>query len=136
MGQAIDIRADGNQEDFIEVLRVDTQGGEKAGILIRAIPPHRYLGASGPALAVYVSNAGARQMAQECFVAELFGLSPAEATVATLMANGLSLAAIAARQGVSEQTIRSSSKRIYLKTGVARQPELVRLIHTSVALLA
>ena len=136
-GRTIDIRAEAPEHDFVDVLRVENDADANLGILIRSMPASSpYRGVGSPATIVYVSNAGQRKLAEEQFLAKLFGLSPAEAAVSIALANGLSLAEIAAQQGVSEQTVRSSSKRIFVKTGVVRQSELVRLIHTSVALLA
>jgi DNA-binding CsgD family transcriptional regulator len=42
----------------------------------------------------------------------------------------------AADMGVTESSIRTYSKRIFAKTGISRQTELVRLILKSVAPLA
>ncbi|TVO76748.1 helix-turn-helix transcriptional regulator [Sedimenticola selenatireducens] len=59
---------------------------------------------------------------------QLFGLTPAEARVTELIANGLELKRIAQRLGSSQHTVRSQLKSIYQKTGTGRQGELVSLI--------
>lgn len=69
-------------------------------------------------------------------IAELFGLSPSEASVAALLLQGLSLAEAAARLGLSLPTVRTYLKRIFSKTGVNRQAELVRTLLTSLVILA
>jgi DNA-binding CsgD family transcriptional regulator len=57
-----------------------------------------------------------------------FRLSPAEARIALGIARGQTLAAIAANNGISVQTVRTQLKAIFSKTGVHRQAELALLI--------
>ena len=59
----------------------------------------------------------------------LFGLTRAEARVAAAMAEGRSISAIAADQGCAVNTIRNHLARIFGKTGVRQQSELVSLLH-------
>ena len=65
----------------------------------------------------------------------LFGLTPAEARLASYLAHGLTLRESAARLGISEGTARCVSKRVFSKTGARGQPDLVRYVITSVAVL-
>jgi DNA-binding CsgD family transcriptional regulator len=58
----------------------------------------------------------------------VFGLTPAEARIATLLAEGLSLKQIAEIQGTQHDTVRKQLRSIYEKTATNRQPELVRLL--------
>lgn len=58
----------------------------------------------------------------------LYGLTPAEANVAILLANGLSLAGIAEQKGVGIETVRSQLKSVFAKTGVRKQSELIGLL--------
>jgi DNA-binding CsgD family transcriptional regulator len=61
----------------------------------------------------------------------LFDLTSSEAAVCVLICqDGLTPEACADRRQVSLGTIRSQIKSIFLKTGVARMPELVRLVAT------
>jgi DNA-binding CsgD family transcriptional regulator len=55
-------------------------------------------------------------------------LTPAEARIALGVARGETLAAIAAANGISVQTVRTQLKAIFTKTGVHRQAELAILI--------
>jgi DNA-binding CsgD family transcriptional regulator len=57
-----------------------------------------------------------------------FGLTQAEADVASQFVNGGSIPEIAASRGVAESTIREQMKSIYRKTGVSRQVDLIRLL--------
>ena len=67
---------------------------------------------------------------------ELFGLTPSEARLAWAMAQGLSIADAADDLGLSVETARNYSKKIYAKTGARGQSDLVRHILTSVLALA
>ena len=58
----------------------------------------------------------------------LYGLTPAEAALAALLVEGLTLQQAAAARGVVVETARSHLKRIFAKTGTTRQSELVRLL--------
>lgn len=58
---------------------------------------------------------------------ERSGLTPRELEVLTLMASGLSTSEIATRAGVSENTIKTHSSRVYSKLGVERRTQAVRV---------
>jgi DNA-binding CsgD family transcriptional regulator/PAS domain-containing protein len=58
----------------------------------------------------------------------VFGLTPAECRIATMLAEGLSLKEIADAQGTQHETVRKQLRSIYQKTSTNRQPELVRLL--------
>ena len=66
---------------------------------------------------------------------ELFGLTSSEAGLALALCNGRSIAEAAEDQGLTIETARSYSKRLYSKTGVKGQTDLVRLILRSVIAL-
>jgi DNA-binding CsgD family transcriptional regulator len=69
-------------------------------------------------------------------VGQLFGLTPAEATLATLLAQGADLDEAAAELGIRRNTARSQLQSIFMKTNAKRQSELVRMILSSVATLS
>ncbi len=69
-------------------------------------------------------------------VGELFGLTPAEATLATLLAQGADLDEASTELGIRRNTARSQLQSIFMKTGAKRQSELVRMILSSVATLS
>ena len=58
----------------------------------------------------------------------VFGLTPAEARIATLLAEGMTLKQIAEAQGTQHDTVRKQLRSIYEKTSTNRQPELIRLL--------
>lgn len=58
----------------------------------------------------------------------LFDLTPAEAKVASNVAQGLTVEQIAGTQSVAKETVRSQLKAVFAKTGVNRQAELAALL--------
>jgi len=67
---------------------------------------------------------------------ELFGLSATEARLALRLAEGRTLAEAAGEIPITIESARTYSKRIFAKTGTARQADLVRVLLKSVATLA
>jgi DNA-binding CsgD family transcriptional regulator len=68
--------------------------------------------------------------------AELFGLGRREAELAIALADGYSLAEAGKALGLTIETTRNYSKRLYAKLGVRGQAEVVRLVSESAAVLA
>ena len=95
-------------------------------------------GASGPAPAVvaYV-HADDWSSADRCDqLSQLFDLLPSEARLALALSRGSSIAEAAAELGLTVESARTYSKRIYAKTGARGLADLVRFIHRSVLSLA
>ena len=61
-------------------------------------------------------------------VAHLLGLTPAEARVAVLLAEGRSIDEVAAETGRGRTTVKWHIRHIYAKHGLSRQAELMRLV--------
>lgn len=78
--------------------------------------------------AVFVSDPSATRAVSVARVADLLGLTRAEARVAASVASGLSVAETAERLGLARTTVRHHLKYAFLKTGTHRQADLVRLI--------
>lgn len=74
--------------------------------------------------------------AQLRLFAELHDLPPSEARLALLLASGHSIAEAAAAMGLTIETARNYSKRLYGKTGTRGQGELVAFVLGSPAMLA
>jgi DNA-binding CsgD family transcriptional regulator len=66
--------------------------------------------------------------ADTTLISDVFRLTRAEAQVAALVAQGKSLAEIAAQRGSAAVTVRNQVKTIFAKTGTHRQSELVALL--------
>lgn len=80
-----------------------------------------------------------RQADPDCAAAVLashFGLSRREAALADAISRGQSIVEAGRNLGLTEETARNYSKRIYAKTGAKGQADLVRLVLTSLAPLA
>jgi len=85
-----------------------------------------------PAVIAYV-HGDSTPTADRCEqLAQLFNLLPSEARLALALGRGMSLAEAAEDLGLSIESARTYSKRIYAKTGARGQPDLVRFIHRSV----
>ena len=82
-------------------------------------------------LAMIIIVDPARSVPSERDLADLFGLSPAEARVATALMTGKSLADIAAASGVQITTVRTQLRSILRKVGVKRQFDLVRILSST-----
>ena len=65
---------------------------------------------------------------------KMFGLAPSEAMLAILLSEGATLREAAKELGITENSARTYSKRIFMKAGVGRQADLIRLILRSVAM--
>ncbi|MCW1382891.1 helix-turn-helix transcriptional regulator [Novosphingobium sp. KCTC 2891] len=97
----------------------------------------RAMAGGGQPVAVAYLSGDRTSSADRCDqLAELFGLTGSEARLAWAMAQGLSIAEAAADVGLTVETARNYSKRIYAKTGARGQADLVRHILTSVLALA
>ena len=94
-------------------------------VAISAMP---WTAAQGAAAIVLVSDPDAEISSRIETMRERFGLTPAEATFATEMVRGDGRQAAADRLGITVGTARSHLSRIFDKTGVTRQAELVRLL--------
>lgn len=62
-----------------------------------------------------------------------FGLTPAQARLTALLLTGRSVKDIAAALGIGDESARQYLKRIYRKTGTARQTDLVRVAARALA---
>jgi DNA-binding CsgD family transcriptional regulator len=62
------------------------------------------------------------------YLRELYSLTTGEARLAACLLQGKSVEEAAASMGITMNTARAYLKRIYQKTGVRRQPELMRLL--------
>ncbi len=85
--------------------------------------------AFAPAVAaVFIATEQAGAPPTQDVLATLYDLTPAEARLMVMMGDGVSTAHAAQRLNVTENTIKTHLARVYSKTGVARQSELVKLV--------
>jgi DNA-binding CsgD family transcriptional regulator len=89
-----------------------------------------------PVLVAYV-HADDWPSADRCEqLGQLFDLIPSEARLALALSRGMSIAEAATELGLTVESARTYSKRIYAKTGARGQADLVRFIHRSVLAIA
>jgi DNA-binding CsgD family transcriptional regulator/PAS domain-containing protein len=79
--------------------------------------------------AIFVTRAEQAPSADIGAVAATFGLTPAETRVVRQLLLGMTLVEAADALGIAESTAKTHLGRIFSKTGVARQADLVALVH-------
>lgn len=91
---------------------------------------------AAPALVAYV-HSDSWSSADRCEqLGQLFDLIPCEARLALALSRGMSIAEAAAELGLTIESARTYSKRIYAKTAARGQADLVRFIHRSILAIA
>ena len=123
--------------------RTGQQGSSAAGALsitrpsgahplsVVVVPLHiktEALGERGPIAAIFVTDPDIPLGSHEQHLRELYALTAGEARLASWLLQGKSVEEAATSMGITVNTVRAYLKRIYNKTGVRRQPELVRLL--------
>ena len=79
--------------------------------------------------AIFVTRVEPAPAADIDAVAATFGLTPAETRVVRQLLLGMTMVDAAAALGIAESTAKTHLSRIFSKTGVARQSDLVALVH-------
>lgn len=79
--------------------------------------------------AIFVSTTTSASPMPEAVLATLFDLTPAEARVLRTIGSGTTSAGSSETLGISENTLKTHLNRIYAKTGMSRQADLVKLIN-------
>jgi len=103
---------------------------EKSPVVLRVLPVHGaartpFLGARALLTLTVVEPRPGPKLA---LLAKAFGLTPAEARLASIIAEGLNPERAAEELGISKVTARNQLKAIFGKTGSHRQSELVALL--------
>ena len=122
----------------VQALRVERPSGlQDLGLVIRPVPRTEWSeGRAMPSVVIFVSDPEQASEAPFQAISRLFGFTPTEASLAMMLSNGLSLDEASEQLNVSRNTARTHLRSVFSKTGVSRQPMLVRLILKSVAALA
>ena len=107
-----------------------------AEMLVTPVQSRSFSGRKTPVAIVYISG-DRRSQADRCEqLVDLFGLLPSEARLAWMLAQATSISEAAESLGLTVETARNYSKKIYAKTGARGHAELVRIILTSVLALS
>lgn len=124
------------QPGVVQALRITRPSGRgDLGLIVRPVPAAAETG-QVPGVAIFISDPSERSDAPVQVLGKLFGFTPTEALVAIHLANGLNIDEAAAELGMTRNTARAHLRSVFTKTGISRQPALVRLILKSVASLA
>lgn len=115
--------------------RVLIPGQEQGGFLAVHILPVRAVAGDGVenllidvSVIAVVTNAQPGEPPDPALVRDLFGLTLAEARIAALIGAGLAPRNASLALGISEETARTTLKRVFAKVGVSRQSELAALL--------
>ena len=84
---------------------------------------------------IFITDPEAQTTTPTEMLERLYGLTPAEAKLAALLAHGKSVTEAADELHITQNTARTHLKHIFQKTGVKRQSELVKLILNSPVVL-
>jgi len=83
---------------------------------------------NGACCLLLVEDPDRRDVPPELRLMQMWGLTPAEARAAVLLASGLSPREISVQLEISFNTVRSHLQMIFLKTDTSRQGDLIRLL--------
>lgn len=90
----------------------------------------------GPAIIAYIQGDNRSLANRHEQIAELFGLLPSEARFALALSRGQSITEAAESLGITLETARNYSKKVYAKMGARGQADVIRFILTSALALA
>ncbi|MEG3062768.1 MAG: helix-turn-helix transcriptional regulator [Comamonas sp.] len=119
-----------------EALSISRPSGRtKLGVFVRAIPLKAWSeGRHRPSVAVVIRDPERKSEASHEIMRNLFGFTPAEASLAIQLANGCTLEEASENLGIRKNTARAHLRSTFSKTGVTRQTMLVRLILSSISI--
>ena len=113
------------------VLAIGRPSGRRPLMLLVSPMPQRltlFPGVETAAAMIFVTDPEQSAVLDEDTLRTCFGLTPAEAKLTRLLAQGCALTEAGAQLGLRRETVRSRVKTIFQKTNTHRQAELVRLI--------
>lgn len=114
-----------------QVLRLKRSPGEPPVLLflirLRPVESMHVLGRVPVAIVIY-HEAGQSIEIDPLVIGEAFDLTPAEARVAAMLAQGITPDAIAQGRQVAGATVRTQIRSVYAKLGITRQADLIRYL--------
>src|SRR5262249_25489011 len=113
------------QCDFVVVQRPDNRN-----VVIRANRVHPAAGTPflGACALLTFASVEPKPGPTPALLCKLFGLTPAEAKLASIVGEGLSPDQAAEELGISRETVRNQLRAVFTKTATHRQSELVALL--------
>lgn len=110
-------------------LRIRRPSGQPAyALMLTPVGPGLAGSSASPAVLVFVSDPGAKIVADLSVLAGLFGFPPAEARLVLALMSGKQLPEIARESGVTYHTVRTQVARAMARTETRSQIELVMLV--------
>jgi DNA-binding NarL/FixJ family response regulator len=111
-------------------------GRHPLSLLVAPIPMAGSPETGAPCAAVFVSDPERRAATTHDLLRRLYGLTRAEAILASAMMQGKSVERSCLELGISTNTARTHLKRIFCKTDTSRQGELISLLLSSPAMMS
>jgi len=118
---------DGRRVHAMSAMRLTSD--HRLGIVLRGVPLRENSeGKERPATVLFVRDPDALTATPRDILRRVFDFTPAEALLAIELANGLSLDEAAEALNIRRNTARAQLRSIFVKAGVGRQSELVRIL--------
>lgn len=132
--EALALSFEGKKSAF-EVMTINRKNGHAGlSIAVHSIPAGSWTsGGKRPAVAIFIRDSVYKIEGQDGVVSKLFNLTPAEASLAIKIMNGMSLDEAAEASGIKRNTARAHLRSIFSKVDVTRQSDLMRVLLNSVA---
>lgn len=124
---AVVLSSDAGSADLPGCVSIPRPSGRR-DILALILSLQRGADMRGPAAAIFLSDPELRSKVPDDVLAGLFGLTPTEALVATLLAEGNRANEIAEMLKVSPTTVAFHIRNLLGKTGTSRQADLIALL--------
>ncbi|MCW5737183.1 MAG: hypothetical protein KIS73_23865 [Enhydrobacter sp.] len=118
--------------DYVHRFSIRRRSGLPTGVVLTSIDRAHHAVADQTCCVLFVIDSEARHDPDPSAIADLLGLTPAQARVVAALTAGKSLAEVAACLGVTVNTARTLLSRAMAKTGTNSQVALVRLVLTAV----
>lgn len=129
MQEAIRLALSAPDAPQITALTLSGSAHGELRVLVKRIPNVSPMpGNQRAAVAVFVHDPAQRSAPRADILRALFQLTPAEAALAQLLAEGFSLDEAGEQLGITRNTIKSRLRSVFDKTGTQRQAALVRVL--------
>jgi DNA-binding CsgD family transcriptional regulator len=119
-----------SDHDAVQFSPIVVRRGAGRPVIIQAlpVPPAAKIPFVRGRCLLTFTHLGSRPKADPSLLAAVFGLTPAEARLASIMATGVNPEQAAQRLLISRETARNQLKAVFAKTSTHRQSELVALL--------
>jgi DNA-binding NarL/FixJ family response regulator len=121
------LSSDAGSSDLPACVSIPRPSGRR-DLLALAFALEREVDTHGPAATIFLTDPELRSRVPDNILANLFGLTPAESQVATLLAEGNRADQIAEALGVSPTTVAFHIRNLLGKTDTSRQADLIALL--------